>query len=164
MLTAVLVSSPAKEVKVVTVDRVKAFEQKFAQRLQQVISTGDPTYLSSITRSDSVCILFWIDGKLLYEPDCAGDSVLLREYLPRMFDLRSDGVILTRWTEGEYSKVIQEWGGYMLKLTIEYPNDPRIDHVLLTTDTRDRIKSFSMHRDVAKNPYYDYELDRMVTK
>lgn len=40
-----------------------------------------------------------------------------------------------------------------MKLAIRCDNDPRIDHVLVTTDAEGRIKSLSMHRDVARNTY-----------
>jgi hypothetical protein len=147
-----------------TLDLAFTWERNFMERLQRCIATGDPASITTLTRPEDICLLFWRDDELLWVPDCSGTVDQLAEQLPQMFDIRCDSPRFTRWREGDYGHLVQEWGGYLLKLTIRYANDPRIDHLVVTTDSSGRIKAFSMHRDVVRYPYYDYDLDRLVTE
>jgi hypothetical protein len=147
-----------------TMDLAFAWERAFMERLQRCIATGDAAPITTLMRPDDICLLFWRDGALAWVPDCAGTVDEVAYQLPQMFDIRCDRPRFTRWREGDYGHLVQEWGGYLLKLTIRYENAPRIDHLVVTTDGTARIKALSMHRDVARYPYYDYDLERLVTE
>lgn len=140
------------------------FTNTLAEKLRTYIKTGDVNELTSIMNPTNLCLLFWDENGLMYSPDCMGTREESEEYILKYLNIRTENPTIIKWTEGEYGFVRQEWGGFMIKLTITYDNSERIDHILVTTDVSGKIKSLSVHKDVVKNNYYDYNIDRVITE
>lgn len=145
-------------------DPAAAFQRTFTHGLAAYMATGDATTLLALARPDSLCILRWrADGSS--ETDrCDGTAQELGTAFTELLDIRTDKARFTRWTEGRYDQPAWPWGGLLLKYTITYDVSERIDHLMLTTDARYRIKAVSIRQDVANNPYMDGILERMILR
>lgn len=151
-----------KNAKISDKNYVSNFVSVFTEKLKNYIEYGDTNELASIMNENNLCLLFWANNKLSYSPSCSGTKDEFKANIPQYLDIRSKNPTFVRWTEGEYKFIKQEWGGAMVKLTITYDNTNRIDHILVTTDEFGKIKAFSVHKDVVNNPYYDYNINKLI--
>lgn len=145
-------------------DPAVAFPRTFTQGLAAYMATGDAITLLALARPDSLCILRWrADGSS--ETDrCDGTAQELGAAFTELLDIRTENARFTRWTQGGYDSPVWPWGGLLLKYTITYDVSERIDHLMLTTDARYRIKAISIRQDVGNNPYLDGILEEMIDR
>ncbi|HMN04432.1 MAG TPA: hypothetical protein PKD45_01795 [Flavobacteriales bacterium] len=141
-----------------------AFQRSFTDQLARYVATGDVVPLLAMARADSLCILPWGAGCSLEAREGDGTPQEMGDAFRALLDIRTDNARFTRWTQGGYDSPVWPWGGLLLKYTITYDVSERIDHLMLTTDARYRIKAISIRQDVVNNPYLDGILEEMIDR